>query len=186
MPLVIAFLMTLMLVPPHDGAAQAVSSPGDRVRIKQVGGAVFTGTLTRVFADTIELFLDSSQVGGSIAIPRSKIATLERQQGTHSRSNVLGVVGVLAGGAIALITRPDRSCDGFLDYGCVAEAHANAVVRVGIGMITGGFGGALIGMAFRTEHWVVAPLIEVAPGGQRTAASVLGLGLRFTPGRRAR
>ena len=179
MPRVMVFLVTLMSVLPSDGSAQAVPSPGDRIRIKQVDGTVLTGTLSTLSAETIQLSVDSSRVEGTIAISRSEIATLERQEGTRSKSNVVGpVVGFLAGGAIAVATLPDRDCPGY-DYGCVQAAVARSVGYVALGIVAGAVVGALIGSAFRTENWVIVPLIEVAPTRQGTSASVFGFGLRF-------
>ena len=43
----IVCLMTLVFVLALDGSAQAVPSPGDRIRIKQVDGPVLTGRLAR-------------------------------------------------------------------------------------------------------------------------------------------
>ena len=60
----IVFLMTLMFVLPSDGSAQAVPSPGDRIRIKQVDGPVLTGTLATFSAETIQLSLDSESPSG--------------------------------------------------------------------------------------------------------------------------
>ena len=81
----IVFLMMLTSVLPSDGSAQASPSPGLRIRIKQVDGTVLTGTLSTRSAETIQLSVGSSRVEGTIAIPRSEIATLERQQGTRGR-----------------------------------------------------------------------------------------------------
>ena len=41
-------LMTLVVVLPLYASAQAVPSPGDRIRIEQVDGTVLTGTLATV------------------------------------------------------------------------------------------------------------------------------------------
>ena len=184
----IVFLMTLVVVLPSDGSSQAVPSLGDRMRIKQVDGTILTGTLATVSAEAIQLSVDSSRVGGGIAIPRSQIATLERQQGTRNKSTLVGTVGLLAGGAIAWATLGDKvtvSCDRFLDCGPAAyvegaEKVAGDVVRVLLGMAAGGIVGALVGSALRTENWVIVPSIEVAPTGQGTGASVFTFGLRFT------
>ena len=71
----VVFLMTLMSVLPSDGSSQAVPSPGDRIRIRQVDGTVLTGTLAAWSEETIQLSVDSSRVEGTVAIPRSEIAT---------------------------------------------------------------------------------------------------------------
>ena len=178
MPRVMVFLMTLMFVLPSDGSAQAVPSPGDRIRIKQVDGAVLTGTLTTLSAETIHLSMDSSRVEGTIAIPRSQIATLERQEGTRGWVGAGSITGLLAGGAIAWATLPNRDCPGG-DYGCVRAAVARSVGYVALGIVAGAVVGALVGSAFRTENWAIVPLIEVVPTGQGTNASEFAFGLRF-------
>ena len=182
------FLITLMFVLPFDGSSQAVPSPGDRIRIRQVDGTVLTGTLARLSAEAIQLSVDSSRAEGPFAIPRSRIAS---QQGTRNKSTPVGIVGLLAGGVIAWATLGDkesRSCDGGfgVDVGCEVAADIEAVenaagdaVRVLLGMAVGGVVGALVGSALRTENWAIVPLIEVGPTGQGTSASVFGFGLRF-------
>ncbi len=177
-------LLTLIFVLPSDGSTQAVASPGDRIRVKQVDGTILTGTLATVSAEAIQLSVDSNRVEGGIGIPSSQIATLERQQGTRSKSSLGAIVGLLAGGAIAVATFPDRSCPGndfdfTPDFGCISAAVAPFVGHVALGLVAGAVGGYLIGSAFRTENWVIVPLIEVAPTGQGTSASAFGFGLRF-------
>ena len=146
MPRAMVLLMTLMFVLPSDGPAQVVPTPGDRIRIKQVDGTFLTGTLSTVSAEAIQLSVDSSRVGRGIAIPRSQIVTLERQQGTHNKSSLGAIVGLLAGGAIAVATFPDRSCPGddfdfTPDFGCVSAAIAPFVGHVALGLVAGAVGG---------------------------------------------
>ena len=172
------FLTTLMFSLPSDGSGQVAPSPGDRIRIRQVDGTVLTGTLAAWSEETIQLSVDSSRVEGTVAIPRSEIATLERQEGTRGWVGNGSIIGLLAGGAIAVATLPNRDCPGG-DYGCVQAAVARSVGYVALGIVAGAVVGALIGSAFRTENWVIVPLIEVAPTRQGTSASVFGFGLRF-------
>jgi hypothetical protein len=184
----IVFLMTLMVVLPSDGSAQDVPSPGDRIRIMQVDGAIFTGTLVGVSDEVIQLSVDSSRVVERTTFPRSGIATLERQEGTSDKRNLGGVVGLLAGGAIAWATLGDHEdrCDQpFLStrqFACLGAADINNttddVLRVFLGVAIGGVVGALIGSAIRTENWVIVPLIEVAPSGQSTSAPGFSFGVR--------
>ena len=175
--LCIVLLMTLMFLLPSNGSAQAVPSPGDRIRIKQVDGTVLTGTLATLSAETIHLSVDSSRVEGTIAIPRSQITTLERQEGTRSKRNLVGAVGLLAGGAIAVDTRDTNDCE--LGARGILSCMGRVVGRVALGMAAGAVVGALVGSAIRTENWVIVPLIEVAPTIQGTSASEFGFGLRF-------
>ena len=44
-----------MFLLPFDGSSQAVLSPADRIRIKQVDGTILTGTLATFSAETIQL-----------------------------------------------------------------------------------------------------------------------------------
>ena len=171
----IVFLMMLTSVLPSDGSAQAVPSPGDRIRIKQVDGTVLTGTLATWSPETIQLSADSGRVDGTIAISRSQIATLESQQGTRSKRNLVGAVGVLVGGAIAVDTRDTNDCE--LGARGILSCMGRVVGRVALGMAAGAGVGALVGSAIRTENWVIVPLIEVAPTIQGTSASEFGFGL---------
>ena len=195
------FLMTLMFVLPSDGSTQAVPSPGDRIRIEQVNGTVFTGTLATFSAETIQLSVDPSRpdrrssegllqwietyVEGTIAIPKSQIATLERQEGTRGRPGVGMIIGALAGGANAAATMPDRtnSCD-MDDHLCIAGVILPSVGHVALRVVAGVVVGGLMGSALRTENWVILPLIEVAPTVRGTSASAYGFGLRFASARR--
>ena len=83
----IVFLMTLMFVLPFDGSAQAVPSPGDRIRIKQVDGTVLTGTIATFSAETIQLSVDSSRV----EVPVARIEVLETSLGQrHNYPKYIG------------------------------------------------------------------------------------------------
>ena len=82
---VMVFLVMLVFVFPSDGSSQTASL-GDRIRVRQANGTTLTGTLATVSAEAIQLSVDSSRVGGGIAIPRSQIVTIERQQGTRNKS----------------------------------------------------------------------------------------------------
>ena len=77
------FLMTLMFALPSDSSAQAVLSPGDRIRIKQVDGTVLTGTLAALSPETIQLSVGSDD--RMAEIPVARIAVLETSLGRHRR-----------------------------------------------------------------------------------------------------
>ena len=170
-------LMTLMSVLPSDGSAQAVPL-GRRIRIKQVDGTVLVGALAAWSEETIQLSVDSSRVEGTIAISRSQIATLENQQGTRSKRNLVGAVGLLVGGAIAVDTRD--ACETFARS--ILLCMMRVVGRVALGMAAGAVVGGLVGSAMTTENWVIVPLIEVAPTVQGTSASEFGFGLHARVG----
>ena len=86
MPSVMVFLMTLMFVLPSAGSAQAVPSPGDRIRIKHVDGTVLTGTLTTFSPETIQLSVgsDDRMVEG-VEVPVARIEVLETSLGRQPR-----------------------------------------------------------------------------------------------------
>ena len=137
----IVFLMTLIVVLAVDGSAQAVPSPGDRIRIKQVDGTGLVGALAAWSEETIQLSVDSSRVEGTIAISRSQIATLESQQGTRSKRNLVGAVGLLVGGAIAVDTRDTNDCE--LGARGILDCMGRVVGRVALGIVAGAVVGAL-------------------------------------------
>ncbi len=170
----------LMSVLPSDGSSQVVPSPGHRIRIKQIDGSVLTGTLATWSEETIRLSVDSSRVEGTIAISRSQIATLESQQGTRNKSTLIGIVGLLVGGAIAVDTRDMNDC--LIGARSNLSCMGDVVGRVALGMAAGAVVGALVGSAIRTENWVIVPLIEVAPTVQGTSASEFGFGLHARVG----
>ena len=188
------FLMTLMVLLPSDGSSQDIPSPGDRIRIKQVDGTILTGTLVGVSDEVIQLSVDSSRVVDRTTFPRSGIATLERQEGTSDKRNLGGVVGLLAGGAIAWATlegHETRTCSLSLDIvgqiGCEVARdiddlgnRMDDLLRVILGVGIGGAVGALVGSAMNTENWVIVPSIEVAPSGQSTRASGFSFGLQVS------
>ena len=87
MPSVMVFLMTLMFVLPSDGSAQAVPSPGDRIRIKQVDGTVLTGTLATWSEESIQLSVGSDDRMVRMAeIPVARIEALEISLGQRSNN----------------------------------------------------------------------------------------------------
>lgn len=180
------FLITLTCVLPSDGLAQTLPSPGERVRINQMDGTVFTGTLTSSSPETIHLSLDPGRVESTVAIPRSQIATLERQQGTRGRGLTGRIIGFVAGGAIAVATLKESHDDCELGgagvVGCVGEDAGQLlgdIGRVTLGLVAGAVVGELVGSAFRTENWEIVPLIKVAPTGRGASASAFGFGLQF-------
>ncbi len=177
----IAFLM-LVFVFPSAGSSQTASL-GDRIRIRQANGTTLTGTLATVSAEAIQLSVDSSRVGGAIAIPRSQIVTLERQQGTRNKSTLVGIAGLLAGGAIAWATLADHelpTCDDFLDFSCKVPAVVGNTAGDGgrglLGMAAGGVVGALVGSALRTELWNSVALPAPAESGL-TVRPLIGRGV---------
>ena len=169
----VVFLMTLVVVLPSDGSSQAVPSLGHRIRIKQVDGTVLTGRLATLSPETIRLSVDSSRVEGTIAIPRSQIATLESQQGTRSKRNLVGAVGLLVGGAIAVDTR-ELHCglDAHGPFGCIGPCRGPCRTRHGRGS------------SRRSSSWVRDPHGKLGNraldrgGAPRTGYKRIGIRLR--------
>ena len=105
----IVFLMTLMSVFPSDGSLQAIPSPGDRIRIRQVDTTVLTGTLDTWSTETVQLSDES--VDRRMDVPVSAIEALEMSLGRERRfskyygltvaasSIVGGVIGLTRGNA---------------------------------------------------------------------------------------
>ncbi len=69
------FLVALLLTLPSGGSSQAAPSPGDRVRVRQLDGAVLTGTLATFSSEGIQLSIDS--VSPPVEVPVSAIEALE-------------------------------------------------------------------------------------------------------------
>ncbi len=141
---------------------------------------ILTGTLVGVSDEVIQLSVDSSRVVDRTTFPRSRIATLERQEGTSDKRNLGGVVGLLAGGAIAWATfegHEARTCSLSLDIDDLGN-RMDDLLRVMLGVGIGAVVGTLVGSAIRTENWVIVPSIDVAPSGQSTSAAGFSFGLR--------
>ena len=148
----IVFLMTLMVVLPSDGSAQAVPIPGDRIRIKQVDGPVLTGMLARFSADTIMVLLDSG--GPWVEVPVEGIEALETSLGRRTRYgkyiplSMLG--GAFVGAAYGAITG-DPSSTGFL------SGFDKPEFRAFVGFVYGGLiglpVGLILGSVFGEDRW---------------------------------
>ena len=148
----IVFLMMLMFVLPFDGSAQAVPSPGDRIRIKQVDGTVLTGTLATFSAETIQLSVDSSRV----EVPVARIEVLETSLGRQRRFLKYFGLTVAAtsvvGAIIGAIAYEDTGPCSFL---CIGPQTRGEYIGwgLGIGAIVGLPLGAIIGSDVREERW---------------------------------
>ena len=76
-------VMALIAALPSDGSAQAASSPGDRIRIKQVDGTILTGTLSTRSVETIQVSLGAT--GPMVEVPVKGIEALEISLGRQRR-----------------------------------------------------------------------------------------------------
>ncbi len=161
----IVFLMTLMFVLPSDGSTQAVPSPGDRIRIRQVDGPVLTGTLATASAETIQLSLDSE--GPTVEVPLQGIEALEISLGRQRRSGkYIGLTVAatsLVGATIGLIAYEDpEPC--FLCFGPETRWEYMGL-GFASGVLIGLPLGALIGSVVREERW--SPVSLPAPAASR-------------------
>ena len=171
----IVFLATLMFVLPSDRSAQAVPSPGDRIRIKQVDGTVLTGTLATWSEESIQLSVDSSRV----EVPVARIEVLETSLGRQPQFGkyigltvaATSIVGATIGG---IAWEP---CTG---SGICLGTHGEWILMgFGIGAVVGLPLGAIIGSLATEERW--NPLALPAPAASRlTLRPVIGSGVGFT------
>ena len=161
----IVFLVTLVFVLPSDGSAQAVPSPGDRIRIIQVDGPVLTGTLVTFSAETIQLSLDSESP--TVEVPVEGIEALETSLGRNYPKYIGITVAVtsVVGAAMGAAQEP-CSGSGF----CIGPETRGEWIALGFlgGALIGLPLGAIIGSVVTEERW--SPVSLPAP-----AASVLSI-----------
>ncbi len=171
-------VMALIAVFPSDGSAQAVPSPGDRIRIKQVDGTVLTGKLAATLSpETIQIFVDSSRV----EVPVARIAVLETSLGQRSKKNNPKYIGItvattsILGAIIGAITW--RPCSGSLCVG--PDTHGGGILLgFGIGALVGLPLGAFIGSLVTEERWNPVALPAPAASGL-TIRPVIDSGVGF-------
>ena len=149
----IVFLITLMSVLPSYGSAQAVPSPGDRIRIKQVDGTILTGTLANVSTETVQLAVDP--LGGTIEVPVERIDLLEtslgQQRNFGKNFGVTVAVAAAVGGTITALTwSPCSTACPFLGPESRGEAFGWGLAG---GAIIGLPIGVLVGLLRRSERW---------------------------------
>ena len=177
---VMAILMTLMFVLPSDGSAQAVPSPGDRIRIKQVDGTVLTGTLAALSPETIQLSVGSDD--RMVEVPVARIESLEISLGQqHNYPKYIGLAvgaGAIVGAAISAIAW--EPCTSFCFPPFESETRGETV-RLGFlgGAIIGLPFGLSIGSAVREERWNRVALPALAES-RLTIRPVLGSRVGFT------
>ncbi len=175
----IVFLMTLMSVLPFDGSAQAVPSPGDRIRIKQVDGTVLTGTLAALSPQTIQLLVGSDD--RMAEIPVARIEALEISLGRQRRFlkyfGLTVAAGLVLGATSGGIFWEPCSFLCFTPF--QTETRGTAIRNgFGIGALVGLPLGAIIGSNVREERW--DPVSLPAPAESRlTIRPVMGSGVGF-------
>ena len=177
----IVFLMTLMSVLPFDGSAQAVPSPGDRIRIKQVDGTVLTGTLGALSPQTIQLLVGSDD--RMAEIPVARIEALEISLGRQRRFlkyfGLTVAAASIVGATIGFIAYEEPEPCSFLCFDFGPETRSQyTLFGLGIGALVGLPLGAIIGYDVREERWNPASL--PAPAESRlTIRPVIGSGVGF-------
>jgi hypothetical protein len=173
----IVFLMTLMFVLPSDGSAQAVPSPGDRIRIRQVDGPVLTGTLATFSAETIQLSLDSESP--TVEVPVEGILALETSLGRrHNYPKYIAITVVATSVVGAVIGASIEPCSG--SGFCIGPETRSEGVAYGLlgGVLIGLPLGAIIGSLVTEERWSRVAL--PAPTASRlTVRPVIGSRVGF-------
>ena len=157
------FLMMLMFVLPSDGSSQAVPSPGDRIRIRQVDGTIFTGTFSTRSEETIQLSVGVA--GPMMEVPVEGIEALEISLG--QRNNYSKYIGItvfatsIVGATIGYIAYEPRPSCSFI---CFTRSEYT-LIGFGYGVLIGLPLGALIGSVVREERW--SPVSLPAPAASR-------------------
>ncbi len=168
-------VVALIVVLSPDGSAQAPPSPGDRIRIRQVDGTVFTGTLDTWSTDTVQLFGESTDRRWEV--PVSAIESLEMSLGRQRRFGkyygLTVAASTIVGGIIAL-TR-GNTC-----MGC-GDVAGGLLVGYAVGIPLG----ALVGWQITEERWIPSAAPGPAAPGP-TIRRVIGSEVGLTAGQRVR
>lgn len=161
-------LVTLMLLFPSRGSAQAAPSLGDRVRVRRADGTVLTGTLAT--RSTGMLQLSTETVGGRIEIPVSAIEALETSLGRSPRFEkyygITVAVSTVVGGIVGLTRGNQCTNCGDLAGGLL------------LGYLVGIPLGGLVGSQVTEERWSRAPSsgsAQLGPEIRPATGSALGL-----------
>ena len=176
--LCIVLLMTLMFLLPSDGSAQAVPSPGDRIRIKQVDGTVLTGTLAALSPETIQLSVDSSRV----EVPVARIEVLETSLGQQRRFRkyiglTVATTSILGAAYGAITFEPCESLC-FL-FPTTADSRSFLIFAGFLGgAIIGVPVGVILGSVLTEERWIPVALPALAELGL-SIRPVIGSGVGF-------
>jgi hypothetical protein len=148
--LIVTALCAPMIAAADDGVTLANLSRGDEVRVRLTsGGEPVRGTLDTAGPDAIVVRpKDAAQ--GPLRLSSQQIAKLEVARGQRSHWARGALVGFVPGAIFgAVVAVGVGECDP--DCGQTEEAMAYALVG---GAITGA-AGALIGLAVKTDRWVV-------------------------------
>ena len=167
---VMVFLMVLIFALTPDGSSQAVPSPGERIRVRQVDGTVLTGTLTTLSPETIQL-----SVGSDVAeVPVARIEVLETSLGKSSSSKnvaITMVVGGVVGAAIGAVAW--EPCSWLCISPFETETRSSAVYA---GLAIGALVGLPVGFLVRSERWSPVAL-PASVASRLTIRPVIGRGV---------
>ena len=187
MPRVMVFLMTLITGFPPHGSAQAAPSPGDRIRVTQVGGTVLTGTLARFSRETIQLSVDSP--GPVVGMPASTIEALElslgRERSFGKYYGMTVAVSSLVGGIVGLTRASSSSSFSSSSRGAGYYRTRSAAGGLLVGYLVGIPLGAFIGSRVTAERW--SPVATSgSPQSGPTILEVTGSDVGLRAGQRVR
>ncbi len=170
----IAFSIALMFVLPSGGLAQAVPSPGDRIRIKQVDGTVLTGTLATLSTEAVQLSVGTDRAD----VPVERIDVLETSLGLHRN------VGKYIGWTVGIGAIVGAAYGGINWEASNSSSSFSGLNTVGMNIVAGFFAGALIGLPVGViiglgsdyeEQWNRVPI----PRPRLTIRPVIGSRLGF-------
>ena len=175
----VPFLLTLMFLLPSHGSAQAVPSPGDRIRIKQVGGTVLTGTLATLSPETIQLSIGSDDRMAEVPVARIEVleTSLGRQRNYPKYIGITVAATSIVGAAISAIAYEDLGPCSFV---CIGPQTRTEYMIVGLlgGALVGLPLGWVIGSVVTEERWNPVALPAPAESGL-TIRPVIGNGVGF-------
>jgi len=158
----IGFLVTLVLVVPFDGSAQASLSTGDRVRVRQVDGTTLVGTFTSVSPQAIHLLVGSDE--SMAEVPLTQVESLEASLGRRGNGLVTLAVTAALGATIGGLAWEPCS---FLCFSPFSSENRSDAVLAGLGI--GALVGLPIALLLRSERW--GPV--AVPGSAESAVSIL-------------
>jgi len=181
-----AWLIGMVLFAAAAGADDKMSplstlATGDRVRVKVVGNReTLTSTIDSVTAD--ELVLSATGAGQPLRLSLGQLDRIDVSRGQRSQWRKGAVIGLIPGAAFGGLVGVALACDPDI-AGC-DDAAAPALAAGLFGAVVFGAAtasvGALIGLAFKTDHWVrvhegkpkASLILAPTDGGMRVGLSV--------------
>ena len=148
---------------------------GDRVRVHVSSGDRYTGNVTAIDTESLQLDLSPGASLELVDVDKADLDGLEISRG-RSRKTLAGLgLGIVFGaGTGALIAHAETN-----DDGCFDEATNGDCVKMGAvaGAVVGGVLGALIGTIIRTDRWEVVSVgdvgFRIGPGRHGEMAAVV-------------